>query len=144
MEQASGSTEPERADWFRRFALATAVASGRSSAFVAAALIIVVWGLTGPIFRFSDTWQLVVNTGTTVVTFLMVFLIQNTQNRDSHAIHLKLDELIRANRHARNGLLALETMSDAELARLQAEFERLRDEVAQARRDSRPPFAARR
>ena len=81
---------------FSRFAKWTARATGHPAAFMAAALIIVVWGVTGPIFQFSDTWQLVINTGTTIVTFLMVFLIQNTQNRDSHAVQLKLDELIRA------------------------------------------------
>ena len=86
---------------FSRFAKWTARATGHPAAFVAAALIIVVWGVTGPIFKFSDTWQLVINTGTTIVTFLMVFLIQNTQNRDSHAVQLKLDELIRTARTMR-------------------------------------------
>ena len=81
---------------FSRFAKWTARAAGHPAAFMAAASIVVVWGVTGPIFKFSDTWQLVINTGTTIVTFLMVFLIQNTQNRDSHAVQLKLDELIRA------------------------------------------------
>ena len=120
-------------EWFRRFAHATAEAVGRSQAFLGAIAVIVLWGASGPLFHFSDTWQLVINTGTTVITFLMVFLIQNTQNRDAHAIHLKLDELIRANSHARNALLGLESMSDAELERLQREFERLRDRVAAAR-----------
>jgi low affinity Fe/Cu permease len=119
--------------WFRRFAHATAEMVGRSQTFFIAAAVVVVWGLTGPMFHYSDTWQLVINTGTTIVTFLMVFLIQNTQNRDSHAVHLKLDELIRANKHARNALLGLETMSDADLARLQSEFEHLRDTVANQR-----------
>ncbi len=91
-----------------------------------AVAVILVWGITGPIFHYSDTWQLVINTGTTVVTFLMVFLIQSTQNRDAHAIHLKLDELIRSGRNARNGLVGLEDLTDAELARLHAEFERIR------------------
>jgi low affinity Fe/Cu permease len=111
--------------WFRRFAHATAEATGRSGAFVAAVLVILAWAVTGPLFHFSDTWQLVINTGTTIVTFLMVFLIQNTQNRDAHAIHLKLDELIRANRSARNRLLAAEELSDGELAALQLEFDGL-------------------
>jgi len=119
--------------WFRKFAQATAEVVGHSRAFFFAAFVVAVWGLTGPIFHFSDTWQLVINTGTTIVTFLMVFLIQNTQNRDAHAVHLKLDELIRANKGARNALLGLEAMSDEELARLQFEFEQLRDEVAQHR-----------
>jgi low affinity Fe/Cu permease len=87
-----------------------------------ACLIVVVWAATGPLFDYSDTWQLVINTGTTIVTFLMVFLIQNTQNRDSLAIHLKLDELIRAVGHARNKLIDLEELNDEELASLQEEF----------------------
>jgi low affinity Fe/Cu permease len=119
--------------WFRRFAQAIAELVGHSKAFFLAAAVVVVWGCTGPIFHFSDTWQLVINTGTTIVTFLMVFLIQNTQNRDSHAVHLKLDELIRANKNARNALLGLEAMSDKDLAQLQLEFEQLRDHVAQRR-----------
>jgi low affinity Fe/Cu permease len=131
-------------EWFRRFAHSTAEIVGRSYAFMLAVTIIATWALTGPLFHFTDTWQLVINTGTTIVTFLMVFLIQNTQNRDAHAIHLKLDELIRANKHARNALLGLESMSDDDLRTLQHEFEELRDRVAKARkqaavRDSRPP-----
>ena len=119
--------------WFRRFAQRTAEMVGRSTAFLVAATVVVLWGTTGPFFHFSDTWQLVINTGTTIVTFLMVFLIQNTQNRDAHAMHLKLDELIRANKHARNSLLGLEAMGDDELAALQHEFETMRDHVAEAR-----------
>ncbi|MGH7293313.1 MAG: low affinity iron permease family protein [Polyangiaceae bacterium] len=118
---------------FRGFARATAEAAGRAQSFAAAMTIVVVWGLTGPLFHYSDTWQLVINTGTTIVTFLMVFLIQNTQNRDAHAVQLKLDELIRVTRHARDELLAVEDMSDADLARLQREFEDLRDRVMAAR-----------
>ena len=133
-------------DLFRRFSHSIAELVGRSSAFIAAMAIVVGWAATGPLFHFSDTWQLVINTSTTIVTFLMVFLIQNTQNRDSHAIHLKLDELIRANKNARNALLGLESMTDAELAGLQHEFEGLRDHVARAReqmatRRSQPPAA---
>jgi low affinity Fe/Cu permease len=120
---------------FHRFSHAAAERVGRSSAFIAAVTIIAAWAITGPLFHYSDTWQLVINTGTTIVTFLMVFLIQNTQNRDAHAIHLKLDELIRANKNARNSLLALESMSDGELVRLQQEFEELRDHVARAREE---------
>ena len=127
----------KRADWFRRFAHATAETSGRSQTFVLAVAIILAWGVSGPIFHFSDTWQLVINTGTTIVTFLMVFLIQNTQNRDAHAVHLKLDELIRANRHARNALIDLEDRSDPELQELQAEFEALREQVVRVRSERR-------
>jgi low affinity Fe/Cu permease len=131
-------------EWFRLFAHKTAEVVGRSYAFLVAMAVLVMWAASGPLFHFSDTWQLVINTGTTIVTFLIVFLIQNTQNRDAHAIHLKLDELIRANKNARNALLGLESMSDHELATLQVEFEELRDRVAKARekaavRDSRPP-----
>jgi low affinity Fe/Cu permease len=127
--------------WFRRFASATAEIVGRSYAFIVALAVIGIWAATGPLFHFSDTWQLVVNTATTIVTFMMVFLIQNTQNRDAHAVHLKLDELIRANKHARNGLLALELMSDEELLRLENQFEALRDRVASGRR-KRPSAAS--
>src|SRR6476469_9911510 len=111
---------------FRKFAQTTSQAVGSSWAFIASVLIIVVWALTGPMFHFSDTWQLVINTGTTIITFLMVFLIQNTQNRDAKAIHLKLDELIKGVGGARTGLVNLEKLSDEELAELQEEFDRLR------------------
>jgi low affinity Fe/Cu permease len=119
--------------WFRTFAQKTAEMVGRSHAFLLALLIVAAWATTGPLFHYSDTWQLVINTGTTIVTFLMVFLIQNTQNRDAHAVHLKLDELIRANKHARNSLLGLESMTDEELLALQREFEGMRDKVVKAR-----------
>ena len=98
---------------------------GRASTFIVACLAIVVWAATGPIFQFSDTWQLVINTGTTIVTFLMVFLIQNTQNRDMSALHLKLDELIRVSESARNKLPNLEDMTEEELERLKGSFARL-------------------
>ena len=110
---------------FSRFAKWTARATGHPAAFVAAALIIIGWGVTGPIFKFSDTWQLVINTGTTIVTFLMVFLIQNTQNRDSHAVQLKLDELIRAVSGAHNALLDLEELEETDLERFRARYEEL-------------------
>jgi low affinity Fe/Cu permease len=127
-------------EWFRKFSHRTAEVVGHSHAFILAVGVIAAWAVTGPIFHFSDTWQLVINTGTTIVTFLMVFLIQNTQNRDAHALHLKLDELIRANAKARNALLGVESMSDAELDKLQREFESLRDHVVavRARRERRP------
>src|SRR5215217_6092428 len=110
---------------FTRFAKWTSRATGHPATFATAVLIIVGWAVTGPIFGFSDTWQLVINTGTTIITFLMVFLIQNTQNRDSAAMQLKLDELIRAINGAHNGLLDLEELSDEDLARIRARFEAL-------------------
>jgi len=110
-------------DFFRKFAHKTSEAVGSPWAFLLALLIIGGWAATGPLFKYSDTWQLVINTGTTIVTFLMVFLIQNTQNRDARAIHLKLDELIRALGPARNRLVDLENLSDDELDALQKEFQ---------------------
>jgi low affinity Fe/Cu permease len=113
-------------DAFGVFARKTSNILGSAWAFVVALLIIVVWAATGPTFHYSDTWQLIINTGTTIVTFLMVFLIQNTQNRDAKAVHLKLDELIRALGPARNRLVDLEKLSDDELKSLEGEFEKLR------------------
>jgi len=110
---------------FRLFAHRTSQLVGSSWAFMLAVLIIIAWAITGPVFHYSDTWQLVINTGTTIITFLMVFLIQNTQNRDAKAIHLKLDELLRGVKGARTGLVNLEQLSDDDLERLQKEFERL-------------------
>jgi low affinity Fe/Cu permease len=107
----------------------TARQCGRPSTFAAACAVVVIWAASGPAFNFSDTWQLVINTGTTIITFLMVFLIQNTQNRDSTALHLKLDELIRVSESARNRLLDLEGLSDAELERLKGSFARLAGDV---------------
>jgi low affinity Fe/Cu permease len=104
-----------RATRFQKFARAAARASGRPRTFVLAALIVLAWAISGPLFHFSDTWQLVINTGTTIVTFLMVFLIQNTQNRDSEAIQLKLDELIRSCQGAHNAVLDIEELSEEEL-----------------------------
>lgn len=114
-------------DLFRRFSSWASVVVGSSWAFIVAAAVIVVWAITGPMFRYSDTWQLVINTGTTIVTFLMVFLIQNTQNRDAQAMHLKLDELIRAVNGARNTMVDLEHCSDEELRKLQEAFQRIRE-----------------
>jgi low affinity Fe/Cu permease len=113
-------------DAFRIFARRSSAVLGSAWAFASAILIIVVWGLTGPTFHYSDTWQLIINTGTTIVTFLMVFLIQNTQNRDAKAVHLKLDEIIRALQGARNELVDLEKRSDEDLTRLEKQFERIR------------------
>jgi low affinity Fe/Cu permease len=114
-------------EMFRRFSQRTSELVGSPAAFLLAVTVIVIWAITGPVFHFSDTWQLVINTGTTIVTFLMVFLIQNTQNRDAKAIHLKLDELIRSMEQARNNLVDLEDMSDDELQKLQEEFKRFRE-----------------
>jgi low affinity Fe/Cu permease len=113
-------------DVFRIFARKSSLILGSAWAFTIAILIIIAWGITGPAFHFSDTWQLIINTGTTIVTFLMVFLIQNTQNRDSKAMQLKLDELIRALKEARNELVDLEDLSDEDLKKLEMQFKRLR------------------
>jgi low affinity Fe/Cu permease len=139
---------------FRKFANKTSAATGSAWAFLAAVALIVAWAVTGPLFRFSDVWQLVINTGTTIITFLMVFLIQNTQNRDSQALHLKLDELLHAVAGARIGLVDVEHLPDDELKRIQAEFAHLREEaddvvgrvedVAEARHPARVPAAGRR
>src|SRR5512140_2369706 len=110
---------------FSRFAKWTARESGQPATFGLALLIIIVWGITGPIFHFSDTWQLVINTGTTIITFLMVFLIQNTQNRDTEALQIKMDELIRAVESAHNVLLDLEELDDEELDDIRKDYLKL-------------------
>jgi low affinity Fe/Cu permease len=120
-------------DAFRLFAHRSAIMLGSAWAFAAAVLAILVWILTGPTFHFSDTWQLIINTATTIITFLMVFLIQNTQNRDAKAMHLKLDELIRAVTGARNQLVDLESLSDEELKKLEEQFRRLRKRAENGR-----------
>jgi low affinity Fe/Cu permease len=117
-------------EWFRRFACTTADAMGSPWMFFLAVAMVVVWATTGPAFHFSDAWQLVINTSTTILTFLMVFLIQNTQNRDAKAIQLKLDELIRAVEGARTKLVRLEDMSDEEIGKLQDQFKRLHERLA--------------
>ena len=122
-------------DAFGVFARRTSNILGSAWAFVLAIVIIVVWAATGPTFHYSDTWQLIINTGTTIVTFLMVFLIQNTQNRDAKAVHLKLDELIRALGPARNKLVDLEKLSDDELKSLETEFEKLRKKAEGAKEE---------
>lgn len=113
--------------WFRKAAQWTAEAVGSPWAFLGAVAITLIWGLTGPYFHYSDSWQLVINTGTTIATFLIVFLIQHTQNRDAKVMQLKLDELIRAISAARTELVQMETLSDDELDGLYAEFQRLHD-----------------
>src|SRR5258705_10232928 len=118
---------------FHTFAGRASLVVGSKWAFTTAVLIILFWGLCGPYFHFSDTWQLVVNTATTIVTFLIVFLIQNTQNRDARAIHLKLDEIIRSIHPAHNEMIDIEKLSDEELERLSSEYEQIRKEC-EARR----------
>jgi low affinity Fe/Cu permease len=114
---------------FTRFAKWIAYKTGQPGVFIIAVVIVLVWSITGPIFRYSDTWQLVINTGTTIVTFLMVFLIQHTQNRDTAALQLKLDELIRAIKGARNELLSAEELEDKDLEDLKTEFVNLAKEA---------------
>ena len=121
---------------FRRFAAGAATVTGSSWAFLLAVLVILTWGVTGPLFNFSDGWQLTVNTGTTIVTFLMVFLIQNTQNRDTVAIQLKLDELLRGVVGARTSLVDLENLSDEDLALLHQQFARLQVSAAKSEQDA--------
>ena len=121
-------------EFFRRFARGVSSAMGAPWAFIAAVSIVVGWALTGSLFDYSDRWQLFINTGTTIATFLMVFVIQNTQNREARVTQLKLDELIRAVSTARTQLVAMEEMTDEELAKLEAEFHRLHIEAGQVRR----------
>jgi len=123
--------------WFTWFAHETAHLAGRPATFLLAALMIVVWGVTGPIFHFSDTWQLVINTGTTIITFLMVFLIQNTQNRDTLALQIKLAELIIAVHGAQNRLAAVENMSDEDLEALHQAYRTRADETRESLEERR-------
>lgn len=115
----------DKSSWFATFAKKTSCQAGRPATFAGAVLLIVLWALAGPLFHFSDTWQLVVNTTTTIVTFLMVFLIQNSQNRDSEALQIKLDELLRVQRKANNALMDLEDLSEEELDKVREEFVKL-------------------
>ena len=124
---------------FHVFAKHTASATGHAGTFVIAVLIILVWAITGPLFGFSDTWQLIINTATTIVTFLMVFLIQNTQNRDAETTQLKLDELIRAIRGAKNALLDIEKLEDEELERMHASYEKLAERARNELGRRKPP-----
>ena len=119
---------PPKTSWFTRFAQFAAHVTGRPRAFFFAVAAIVLWAVVGPLFDYTDTWQLVINTGTTIVTFLMVFVIQNTQNRDTAAMHIKLDELIRVTEKARDGLLDLEELDESELEALRRDYERLAEE----------------
>lgn len=125
--------KPTMRDHFQQFARATSDVVGSVWAFMAAILVIVLWVVSGPMFGYSDTWQLVINTGTTVITFLMVFLIQSTQNRDAKALHLKLDELLRASNRAHNELVDLEDLTENELDALAAHFRRLHEKALAAK-----------
>ena len=123
---------------FSRFAKWTARATGRPTTFILAALVVVVWGVTGPLFGFSDTWQLVINTGTTIITFLMVFLIQSTQNRDSEAMQVKLDEIIRAIGNAKNEVLDLEELEEEELDEIRQTYTDMAEKAREGRSRPRP------
>ncbi len=123
----------EKNHLFTRFAKWTAHITGKPITFISAVTIIIIWAITGPIFAFSDTWQLVINTGTTIITFLMVFLIQNTQNRDTEALQLKLDELIRATKSASNEVLDLEELDEKELDEIRKEYIKLAEQAKDVR-----------
>ena len=128
--------------WFSRFASRAAQLVGQAYMFLLAVAVIIAWAITGPYFHFSDTWQLIINTGTTIITFLVVFLIQNTQNRDAKALHLKLDELIRSHTPASNDLIDIEKLSDEELHELEKRYEFIRKEIeARKNKEGRQPAA---
>ena len=136
--QESSKENPQmrrHSNWFGQFASKTARLAGSPAAFAAACIIVVVWAISGPFLGFSEVWQLTINTGTTIITFLMVFIIQNTQNRDAQAMQIKLDELIRATRHAQNSLLDLEELSEKELDTFREHYEKLAEK---ARRSGKP------
>jgi low affinity Fe/Cu permease len=137
--QASDRAKETAKIRFSRFAARVSQWVGTSWMFLLALSGIVAWGLTGPMFHFSDTWQLIVNTATTIVTFLMVFLIQNTQNRDARAIHLKLDEVIRSIHEAHNEMIDIEKLSDDELKKLSGRYERIRAEWDERKSKKRIP-----
>ena len=134
----------KKSSWFSDFARKAARAAGQPVVFALAAAVILVWLVTGPLFGFSDTWQLIVNTGTTIITFLMVFLIQNTQNRDSEAMHIKMDELIRAIEGAHNALLNLEDLSEEELDKIRASYIKLAKEAREALLEKRAEISKKR
>ncbi|MBI3821949.1 MAG: low affinity iron permease family protein [Planctomycetes bacterium] len=129
---------PKGSSWFDRLAKVSARVTGQPIGFALAIFIVLAWVVTGPYFHFSDTWQLVINTGTTIVTFLMVFLIQSTQNRDTAAIHIKLDELIRAVQGAHNALLDLEELGETDLATIRASYEKIAAVAREELRKGKP------
>jgi low affinity Fe/Cu permease len=122
-------TPAKSGSWFTRFTKRTAFATGQPITFVLATVVILAWAITGPIFGFSDTWQLVINTGTTIITFLMVFLIQSTQNRDAEAVQIKLDELLRVTSGAHNVLMDLEELEESELEKIRSVYVELADKA---------------
>lgn len=126
--------------FFTYFANKMSCVMGSPWAFVVALTVVLVWALSGPVFDYSDTWQLVINTGTTIITFLMVFLIQNTQNRDTHAMQLKLDELIRAIEEAHNSLLDIEELSEGELEKIRENFKKLASAARKNAKDPNKPY----
>jgi len=134
---------PQSRSWFTRFARVTSRAAGHPAAFMLAVGVVLAWLLTGPLFGYSDSWQLVINTGTTIITFLMVFLIQNTQYRDAEAVQVKLDELLRATAGAHNALLDLEELGQLELDRIREDYARLaqraREELLKGKPDTDVP-----
>jgi low affinity Fe/Cu permease len=130
-------TPAKSKSWFTRFAKTTAYATGNPATFAIALAVVIVWAVSGPLFHWSDTWQLVINTSTTIVTFLMVFLIQSTQNRDSEAVQIKLDELLRVTAGAHNVLMDLEELEEHELARIRAMYCRLAEKARQGPDDGR-------
>jgi low affinity Fe/Cu permease len=129
---------PHNNSWFGRFAKGTSRAAGRPAAFMLAMGVVLLWGATGPLFGYSDTWQLVINTGTTVVTFLMVFLIQATQNRDAEALQVKLDELIRATEGAHNALLDLEDIDEEQMDRIRDRYAKLAESARKGQKRGKP------
>jgi low affinity Fe/Cu permease len=139
-DAAGGRGAPmlQRGDLFTRFATSAARVAGKPRAFAAAAAVIVFWAVSGPLFGFSDTWQLIINTSTTIITFLMVFLIQNSQNRESEAVQIKLDELIRALKGAHNSLLDLEEMTAEDLDKVRDQYEKLAKEARRELRNGKP------
>jgi low affinity Fe/Cu permease len=130
-------TPAKSSSWFTRMAKTTARATGQPVTFALAAFVVVAWAISGPLFDWSDTWQLVINTGTTIITFLMVFLIQSTQNRDTEAVHVKLDELLRISPGAHNMLMNLEELEESELARIRAVYVLLAEKARQGIDDGR-------
>ena len=131
-------THAKSTSWFTRFSKVTAHVTGQPATFFVALMVILVWGITGPLFHFSDTWQLVVNTGTTIITFLMVFLIQSTQNRDAEAMQVKLDELLRVTLGAHNALLDLEELEEHELEQIRTRYTRLAEKARGHLRSGEP------